>query len=327
MKIGVRGVVKYVLLLALAAALLYFAFRNLDWNDFLTNLKSCNFGWITAMIALCWLIAIVRGLRWRLLLLPVDGGVSRRETVDAYNICYLANLALPRSGEVVRCGLLAARGRGSFESILGTVVLERSWDLVCLFLMAVPLLFAGRFKEWVEVNIFDPIAAKFGWKALLIVLGTVAICVAIYLIYRSSLKNTRAGQWFSKLVRGLVDGLKAGFRMERKWRFFACTALIWVGYLFTSYFTILAFPSLSHLNLADALFLMIVGSLGWVVPVPGGFGVYHSLLAATIVIFYGFQQSQGLLLATVSHESQVLQMLLAGLISLVSAAIYKRKKI
>ena len=75
----------------------------------------------------------------------------------------------------------------------------------------------------------------------------------------------------------------------------------------------------------DALFLMVVGSLGWVVPVQGGFGAYHFIVSMTLVPVYGFDKSTGLIFATLSHESQIVQMLLCGLISLVSWAIYRRK--
>jgi len=326
MKFTARDVIKYLLLLALSAALLFFAFRNMDWADFAANLKRCNFWWIAAMIALCWLITLWRGLRWRLLMLPLDDKTTRREAYDAYAICYLANLALPRSGEVVRCGLMASRGRGTFEGILGTVVLERTWDVLCMCLMAIPLLFVGRFKDYVIQNMWNPVVQKFGWKLWLIILGIAMIAVGLYILLKGRSASTKLGKWLSKMWQGLVDGVKAGFKMEHKWAFFGYTALIWVGYLFTSFLTIKSFPDLDFMNLEDALLLMVVGAFGWLLPVPGGFGVYHTFLTATLVVFYGISQSDSLLFATVSHESQILQMLVCGLVSLVSAAIYKRKK-
>jgi len=325
MKLTVKGVVKYVALLALSVALLYFAFRNMDWADFVSNLGRCNFWWIAAMIALCWLITLWRGLRWRLLLLPLNSKTTRREAYDAYAICYLANLALPRSGEVVRCGLLASRGVGTFEGILGTVVIERTLDVICMFLMCLPLLFVGRFKEYVIENMWKPVVGKFGWGLLLILFGVAMIAFGLYMLLKDKEASSRLGKWIAKIWHGLVDGVKACFRMEHKWAFLGYTVLIWVGYLFTSYMTILAFPDIDYMNLEDALLLMVVGAFGWLLPVPGGFGVFHTFLTATLVIFYGIAQNDSLLFATVSHESQILQMLLCGLISLISWAIYKRK--
>ena len=45
----------------------------------------------------------------------------------------------------------------------------------------------------------------------------------------------------------------------------------------------------------------------------------------TLVPIYGFDKSTGLIFATLSHESQIVQMLLCGLISLVSWYFYRRK--
>ena len=89
--------------------------------------------------------------------------------------------------------------------------------------------------------------------------------------------------------------------------------------------TIRAFPNADGLTGLDALFLMVVGALGWVVPVQGGFGAYHFIVSMTLVPIYGFDKSTGLIFATLSHESQIVQMLLCGLISLVSWYFYRKK--
>jgi len=71
------------------------------------------------------------------------------------------------------------------------------------------------------------------------------------------------------------------------------------------------------MDFSDAFFIMMVGSLGWMVPVQGGFGAYHFLVSAALVPVYGLSQQTGLVFATISHESQILQMLVNGIISLV----------
>ena len=113
--------------------------------------------------------------------------------------------------------------------------------------------------------------------------------------------------------------------MKNKWGFFAYTLIIWIGYWLCSLWTMRALPAFDALDGWDALFLMVVGSLGWIVPVQGGFGAYHFIVAMTLMPVYGMDKQTGLLFATVSHESQIVQMLLCGLISLVSWAVYRRK--
>lgn len=327
----VKTVLKYVLLLGLVAVLLYFAFRGVKWSDFVEGLRNCRWGWIVATIALQWLITWLRGNRWRIQLESIrvgDKPITRRETYDAYAICYLSNIAFPRSGEVVRCGLIGETRKASFEGALGTVVIERTWDLLCMLLAVVPLLFIGHFRDFLVEKMFRPMAGsmQIGWFwIVLIVLAVLVALVFLLRARRERLARSKAGAAFLKFFRGLADGIKAAFKMDRKWAFFAYTLIIWVGYWLTSLWTIRAFPAADAMTGFDALFLMVVGSLGWVVPVQGGFGAYHFIVSMTLVPVYGFDKSTGLIFATLSHESQIVQMLLCGLISLVSWAIYRRK--
>lgn len=67
-----------------------------------------------------------------------------------------------------------------------------------------------------------------------------------------------------------------------------------------------------HLDLVDAFFLMVVGSVSSLVPVPGGFGAYHYLLSLALSTVYGIPMATGLIFATLSHESQALIQIICG---------------
>ena len=327
----VKKIVKYALLLILVAVLLFFSFRGVNWNDFVEGLHNCRWEWIVGTIAVQWFITWLRGNRWRIQLEPIRTGslpITRRETYDAYAICYLSNIAFPRSGEVVRCGLIGETKKASFEGALGTVVIERTWDLLCLLMAALPLLFFGRFRDFLVEKMFKPTAesVQIGWFwIILLVIAVIVAAVILIRVFRDRIGRSKAGAAFLKFFRGLGDGIKAGFKMDRKWAFFGYTLVIWVGYWLTSLMTIRAFPAADTLDGLDALFLMVVGSLGWVVPVQGGFGAYHFIVSMTLVPIYGFDRSTGLIFATLSHESQIVQMLLCGLLALVSWAFYRKK--
>ena len=326
-----KKVIKYALLLLVVAVLLYFAFRGVSWADFVGGLKSCRWEWIIGTIVVMWIITWLRGNRWRIQLEPVQTGdrrITRRETYDAYAICYLSNIVFPRSGEVVRCGLMAETKKTTFEGALGTVVIERTWDLVCMALSVVPLLFFGRFRDFLVEKMFRPAAGSMGIGWFWIVLIVIAVLVALVFVIRArreQIARTKAGAAFLKFFKGLGSGIAAAFKMKGKWAFFAYTVLIWVGYWLTSLMTIRAFPNADSLTGLDALFLMVVGALGWVVPVQGGFGAYHFIVSMTLVPIYGFDKQTGLIFATLSHESQIVQMLLCGLLALASWAFYRKK--
>ena len=111
--------------------------------------------------------------------------------------------------------------------------------------------------------------------------------------------------------------------MKGWWKFLLYTALIWLMYFLMSYMSLRAVPLLDELSGTDALFLMLAGSLGWVVPVPGGFGAFHYIVALALSTVYNLPFELGIIFATISHESQSLMMAVTGLSSYAAETLRK----
>ena len=79
----------------------------------------------------------------------------------------------------------------------------------------------------------------------------------------------------------------------------------------------------SHLTLIDGLFVMVVGSFGMIVPVQGGFGAFHLITAMGLGIF-GISNEDGLVFATIGHESQMLLYIALGTIAM--AVLFLKRK-
>lgn len=320
----------WILMLLLAFALLYFAFKGVKWSDFIIGLKSCNFWWVIASMVASIFAFLFRGIRWRYLMLPLSPNITRKEAYDGVTIGYISNFALPRAGEFVRCGVISSTGKAPFESVLGSVVLERSWDIVCyvVVLLGVILLRRDVFGEFLSREVWNPLIARLPFDAIWLMIGVAITVLAILLILyfkRESLKRYSLLKKFYNIISGLSKGLKSGLEMEHKWRFLLFTILIWLSYWVMSYTTILAFPQVDGLTGVDAAFLMVVGSLGWIVPVQGGIGAYHFILSLALFSIYSIPQTSGVVFATISHESQALTMLICGAISIFSLKQRKRR--
>jgi hypothetical protein len=82
----------------------------------------------------------------------------------------------------------------------------------------------------------------------------------------------------------------------------------------------------ASLSAVDALFLMVVGALGWVAPVPGGLGAYHFLLSLALLNMYAIPWEHGVVFATISHETQAVMMIVLGFLSLASVMLAGKKK-
>ena len=326
----IKKVIQWSLMLLLAFVLLYFAFRGVKWADFIEGVRSCDFRWIAVSMAASILAFVIRGLRWRLVMLPLNPSITRREAYDGVTVAYLTNFALPRAGELARCGVISATGKASFESVLGTVVLERSWDMVTYLIILFIVLLAGEssFSQFVSDEVWGPAVDSMPFDILWIIGGAAAVCITACILvfcYRKRLSRYKLFAKLFSLAKGLIGGLTAGLRMKGKWRFLLYTLLLWLCYWIMSYSTILAIPQVADLNWADALFLMVVGSLGWIVPVQGGIGAYHFILSLAMASIYSIPQTSGVIFATISHESQALTMLLCGAISIGSIYLKRRK--
>ncbi len=329
-KNNVWKVLKYILFLGLGVFLTWLAFRGMDWDSFVDGLKSCNYGWILGSMAVGILGFIFRAMRWRLMLQEMNNQVTLRESYDGVTVGYLTNFILPRAGELARCGVVAKSKKVSFEQALGSVVLERSWDLICLVILVITILLFKwqEFGSFIGKEMFEPIVNGISGKGIYFALGILLVLLSIIAAiwhYRNKLKNHRFFRKAAEILKGLGAGLLSAFRMKNKWLFILYTILLWGSYWLTSYTTIQAFPSIGNMGAIDAMFLMVVGGLGWVVPVQGGIGAYHFIVSLALLKVYSIPQTTGVVFATISHESQAVVMILCGLISLISISLWKKK--
>lgn len=328
---SIGKILKYLLLLCVAGGLLYLSFRGVKWDDFITGLKSCNYYWILASMFIGFLGFATRALRWKLLLRQLNKDITFRESYDGVTVAYLTNFILPRAGEIARCGVIAKTGKTNFEAALGTVVLERGFDLICLILWTILLLVFkwNEFGGFISNELFNPLSERFSSGLIYIAGALFFIFLATFVllwIFRAKILQIKFFRKIADIVKGLVAGLLTAFRMKNKWLFILYTLLLWGSYWLTSITTIYAFPSIGDLNIMDALFLMIVGGLGWVVPVQGGLGAYHFIVSLALASVYAIPQTTGVIFATISHESQALTMIICGLLSLISISMWKKKK-
>jgi len=315
----------YLFFVGIAVYALYYCFKDIRIEEFINQVKSANYLLIGISMVVGVLVFIVRALRWNILIRTLGHNPSTYNTYNSLLIGYMANLAVPRIGEIIRCAVLNKTNKIPVDSLFGTVVTERVIDLLTLF-MAIILVFFLRMEFFIEF-ITDKVIPQ--WTnistATLIIVAVVAIVAVVVLFFLAKrLLKLPSMSKIKGIVIGLLEGIKSIFRMKDKFSFISYTIIIWFCYWLTSYLVLEALPYTSALTPADGLFLMVLGSLGWVVPVPGGMGTFHALVAWGLAM-YGISSSDGVVFATISHESQLIGTVLFGLIALVSVSFAKKK--
>ena len=133
MNFNIKGLIKILISVALAAGLVFMLLKTISVEKLVSELKNCDYTWVLVSIVISLLSHFVRALRWNMLLATNQFYPNAFRTFQAIMVGYIANLAIPRIGEVTRCGILNKTDQIPVGTSLGTVVVERLFDVIMLF--------------------------------------------------------------------------------------------------------------------------------------------------------------------------------------------------
>jgi len=305
---------KFSLPLLLGLVLLFYAFKNIQLDDFLSKLDQTRYEWVIGSMLLSSLAYVSRAYRWQLLLRAADQKVSTFRLTLAVFVGYLANLAFPRLGEVVRCAVLKKTNQIPVSLSIGTVVTERIIDsLVLLFFLIIALLLEFDLIVTYFENIFSTYHIPLDGilYAALTLLMIFSILVLVILRTHTPLSQ-RTKKMASEVLRGILT-IKS---IQSKSLFLITTTVMWLTYFLMSYMIFFALEETSSLSLTAGFMLLVSGGIALALPVQGGIGTYHAMIAMMLGL-YGIENTTGLFLATLLHSSQILSVVIFGGISLV----------
>ena len=323
MKKGILQTLKFLGFLVVGILLLWLAFRKTDFAKLAADLKEAHYSWLLLSILFAIFAFVSRARRWILLVNPLGYRPSLINAFYALMTGYLANIALPRIGEITRCVALGKKEKIPVDQLIGTVVVERTVDFFSLLTIMLAVMFTsgdqlGLFlKEFILVPVQGKMMEMFGvtWVlwAILLFIGILSLFLAFR--YRNSLRKVR---FFSKMIdlaKGVLNGLKTITNLERKWEFVFHTVFIWLNYALMTWVVVFALDSTSHITFVDSLFLLVIGGLAMSAPVQSGLGVFHYTISQGLLIVKGIPIEDGLVYALLAHESQLIFVAIIGTIS------------
>lgn len=323
-----KNILSYVFWTLAAGVLLYLCFRKIDWEVFWQALEQCRWSYVFLSMALGVLVFYIRGCRWRMLLLPMDPQISRLTCFNAYNICMAVNLAIPRAGEVVRLGYVVKNSSIGFDKALGTLLIERIWDVMVTLGMAA-VLFLFKWEDFGKALFGNGASIAIQSSVWWMLGGGLALVAAfVFIAWRHRVDEGFWGKVWH-FIEGIGEGLQTFIHMKNAWLFLVETALIWALYWFMSVCILWAVQDIeafAGLTMVDAFFLMIAGSISSVVPVPGGFGAYHAVVSTVLKGVWGIKEEVAMIYATLNHESQVLTQAVSGLASYIYESFFRPQK-
>lgn len=317
--------IKIVLPLALGILILYFLFRDTDFNKMWSILKDANYAVIGFSLIFGAFANYIRAHRWKLLITPLGYNPKISNLTLSFFGNYAVNLALPRAGELWRCGMISKEEKIPFTKLFGTLILDRILDTITV---AVLLLFAfflnaQFFISYLKGNqgVFDSVIGLLQNPLLYIALFITI--VGTFAVFKY-LKNNFIVKKVREFAVSMWNDMKSIGRMKQKRMLVVYSIAIYVCYFIYSYSTFYAFDFTSNLGIKAGLVAFAMGSLSMIVPTNGGMGAWHAAMIASLML-YGVSSTSAEAYAFGVFAIQSVWVMICGFIAIGIFSIKNRK--
>ncbi|MBK8711501.1 MAG: flippase-like domain-containing protein [Niastella sp.] len=255
--------------------------------EFRLAIKSANYYLLIPVFIMAILSHLSRSLRWKLLMEPLGFKPATQTVFASVMLGYLINSFIPRLGEIVKCTVLSKKEKLEVDKVLGTVIIERIFDMFCyilfiLFSVLIQIdLVGGYFKKALNSftysgNITRGIQAISG--LFLLILMIIIFLVRKYPQHTVIVK-----------VRHFLKGMLTGFisikKLKHRKLFIFHTIFIWAMYLLQIYIGFQVIEGTAHLGIKAACAILSLATLS-MIATPGGLGSFPVFVMQTLLIYH-----------------------------------------
>lgn len=328
-----RTILQYTFFLGLGIFLAWWSVKDLNAgqrSEIKQALKTMNYGLVPPVLLLLWISHFVRGLRWKLLIDSLGYKVKRKNTFFCVLIGYFTNQALPRFGELLKCTVLSRYEKVPVEKLIGTIILERLIDAICLVIVfIITLAIQPRLYSDIVDTMFNSKPAPGGHEDHTgqIIFYTILVLAALSLagwmiVKKKSLADIK--RLLKKAGRNVLQGVGSIRHLKKRWEFVLLTLVIWAVYLFGGYIGFLAFRETEHFGIAEAFTVLSTGSIG-MIATPGGIGAYPFMVQRGMMVYH-LDEAISLAYGWALWLAQVAATSIGGIVSFVAIPLFNKKK-
>ncbi|MBI3882732.1 MAG: flippase-like domain-containing protein, partial [Sphingobacteriales bacterium] len=235
------SILQYILFFGGGVFLIWWQFHAMtpdQLNKFTQALSTANYWLLIPIITMALASHVSRAIRWQILIEPMGYKPSLFNVFGVTMIGYLANSFVPRLGEVLKCTLLGKYEKIPPQKLLGTILIERIFDVICYFIFIIFTvliqykLVTTFMKKTMADMANNPSSMPLGMKlGLCAVLVFALFCIWIFKKHPESkfvigLKNF----W-----HGLAEGFTTIKNLKKERAFLLHTAFIWSMYVLQIY--------------------------------------------------------------------------------------------
>ncbi|MBN1487942.1 MAG: flippase-like domain-containing protein [Anaerolineae bacterium] len=281
-KLNYKQLLRWGLTLGVMVIVIWLLVNELSWADVVTALKQADYSWVIIGTLAIIGTFFVRAWRWQALLWQAN--LPLRPTLTALLVGQAVNTALPmRSGDVVRAVWVSPEKGTNAPEALGSVALEKVWDLFGLLICGLILLAWMPLPGWFEQSTWG--------TALTLAVGLVLLWVGlrwqeVFFRWIGKLLTFLPTGWDAAVLprlQKLAQGLESIRNVDASARVFLWTAANSALGILANWAAMRAFGIHS---LAAAIFLFVALMLGGaVVPTPGRLGVFEGICVVSLALF------------------------------------------
>lgn len=291
MKSRIWSYLNYLIFLGGGIFLIYWQLSSMTTQEalqFRNAIRNTNYWYVIPIVIMSLSSHISRSMRWKIMMEPMEFKPSLTNTFGSTMIGYMANAAVPRLGEIIKCTLLAKYEKLRVDKLIGSIIVERAFDLVCylVFILITFLIQVDIIGTTLTSKIqkTEDIGIHFIAKSILILIGVI---IVLYL-FRFLLKKYPQNKWFGKLSQffsGIMDGLRSIRQIKKRGAFFLHTLFIWSMYLGQIYIGFNGIAETSGLTIQAACSVLTLASLSMILT-PGGIGSFPVFVMQTLLLYH-----------------------------------------
>jgi uncharacterized membrane protein YbhN (UPF0104 family) len=148
--------------------------------------------------------------------------------------------------------------------------------------------------------------------------------MALFLFLRKKVIALLKGK-LGNIIKGLGKGIGSIRNMKKPLHFIVLSILIWLCYFYSLYMCFFALSGTENLGQGTCLTLLLFGTFG-VILSPGGLGAYPAIISGILITTYSVSEEWAFALPWLAWTSQLILILILGLLSFIILPIYNRKK-
>lgn len=290
-------VVRWVIGLGVTGLSCWLLIRGLDWGGMAAALSDADYRWVGVGVLAIAVTFVTRSRRWQTLLW--QSRVPFRPAVTAVLVGQVVNTALPmRSGDVVRATWVGAEGGAGTVEALGSIAVEKVWDLLALLACGLILLVWMPLPGWFAQS-------TLGTALTLLLVGGLILAALrwqapLFRWFGLLMASFPAGwdQALAARLRRLTSGLEAIRQPQVSVRAFCWTVLTWAFGAVANLTVLAAFGIPSVLA---ALFLLVALMVAGKAPIPGQLGFFEGTCVVVLGSFFGVPFHEALAVGLVLH--------------------------